>query len=141
MPSPPRFCNLLYRRLLPSPFPRESGLALVMLLLSLLPVTSIAAVAAGGSYSFLEEMPNKTVLFYHWEPDGMFGPGSEFTRLVFEDPVLCDYGNIRLFTRARPHEFAYQVHRHGHCMGMHAHLHICVCIGHLYARYLHSITT
>lgn len=65
----------------------DRGLVEQMILNASLP---LSIVYTGGDFSFLNEMPDQTFLFYHWEPTLTIPPATDIMRVVFEDPYMCD---------------------------------------------------
>jgi hypothetical protein len=44
----------------------------------------------GESIAVQDLMPNRTILFYAWEPTQRAGPGTDWIRVNFEHPVVCE---------------------------------------------------
>jgi hypothetical protein len=65
----------------------DRGLVEQMILNSSLP---LSIVYTGGDFSFLDELPEQTFMFYHWEPTLLIPPATNIMRVVFEDPYMCD---------------------------------------------------
>ena len=45
--------------------------------------------SGGSERRIFDELSNRTLLFYHWEPDSLIPPGSSVVRLNFDDPSAC----------------------------------------------------
>ncbi len=67
----------------------DAGLVETMIQNSSLPLVIVYTGDSKG-FDYLDEMPNQTVLFYHWEPALVIAPDTNITRVVFDDPVFCE---------------------------------------------------
>ena len=82
----------------------DKGIVEQMIANSSLP---LIIVYTGSTWDFLAQWPNMSFLFYYWEPARVVGPGSNWIRVAFDDPIFCE-GNVSFTVLPRLHACDFQ---------------------------------